>query len=116
MERNEASSLTAFGGFDMGLGMGINFTTTRGVHETVKTNTTATATASAVVGNNVVDRDLVAAARFDFLKKKRMPRFRRGTSGAAVRPFTSFTTPLPTTVSFFLFILIFLFIYLDLIM
>ncbi|KAK9052289.1 hypothetical protein SSX86_028918 [Deinandra increscens subsp. villosa] len=44
-----------------------------------------------------VDRDLVAAARFDFLKKKRMPRFRRG-APAAVR---SFAAPLPARVSSF---------------
>ncbi|KAI3717595.1 hypothetical protein L1987_69315 [Smallanthus sonchifolius] len=73
MERNEACGLRAFAGFEM----------------TIANKPLAPAPA--------VDRDLVAAARFDFLKKKRMPRFRRGAS-AAVRSFTSFATPLPATI------------------
>lgn len=98
MERNEACGLRAFGGFDIGLGMGVgmgmNFA---GVQDNdYKTNKPpATVTAA-----SAVDRDLVAAARFDFLKKKRMPRFRRSASAAAARSFrtfNSFATPLPAT-------------------
>ncbi|XP_076895649.1 B3 domain-containing transcription factor FUS3-like [Bidens hawaiensis] len=40
-----------------------------------------------------VGGDLAAAARFDILKKKRMPRFRRGALGtSAVRPFRPYNT------------------------
>ncbi|KAK9064698.1 hypothetical protein SSX86_016080 [Deinandra increscens subsp. villosa] len=80
MERNEAYGLTAFGGIHN--------------HSNYDANKSSAGSA--------VDRDLVAAARFDFLKKKRMPRFRRGASAAAVRsfrPFTSFATPIPATIT-----------------
>ncbi|XP_024975196.1 B3 domain-containing transcription factor FUS3-like isoform X2 [Cynara cardunculus var. scolymus] len=93
MERNEACALRAFAGFDIGLG--INF---GGVQDnTYKTKKPAAAAAAAATAT-ATDRDLVAAARFDFLKKKRMPRFRRGAS-AALRSFRPFTTPLSSTVS-----------------
>ncbi|KAI3503634.1 hypothetical protein L1887_32080 [Cichorium endivia] len=89
MERNEACGLRAFGGFEIGLGMGV------GINFTNKPTSATTATSAAVV-----DRDLVAAARFDFLKKKRMPRFRRGASAAvrSFRPFTSFASRLPASI------------------
>lgn len=91
MERNEACGLRAFGGFEIGLGMNFD--------NSYKTNKppAASATSAASV---VVDRDLVAAARFDFLKKKRMPRLRRGSSAAvrSFRPFTSFASPLPASI------------------
>ncbi|CAH1417538.1 unnamed protein product [Lactuca virosa] len=98
VERNEACGLRAFGGFEirLGMGVGINFA---GVQDTTyKTNnksSSSVADAAPAADPVAVDRDLVAAARFDFLKKKRMPRFRRGASAAAVRSFTSFSSPLP---------------------
>lgn len=93
MERNEACGLRAFAGFDIGLG--INFGGVQdNTYKTKKQPADPSATATAA---HVVDRDLVAAARFDFLKKKRMPRFRRGAS-AAVRSFRPFTTPLSSTI------------------
>lgn len=95
MERNEACGLRAFAGFDIGLGInfgGVQDNTYKTKKQPADPSATATATAA-----HVVDRDLVAAARFDFLKKKRMPRFRRGAS-AAVRSFRPFTTPLSSTI------------------
>ncbi|KAI7727849.1 hypothetical protein M8C21_013784 [Ambrosia artemisiifolia] len=119
MERNEATGLSAFGAFEMGLGMNIDNTYNKinnnnNINNNNKSvsSSVAAANASSLVSVSVssssatggggdatvVDRDLVAAARFDFLKKKRMPRFRRGTSAATTgrpfRPFASFATPL----------------------
>ncbi|KAI3513778.1 hypothetical protein L1887_11932 [Cichorium endivia] len=95
MEKNEACGFRAFGGFEIGLrmGVGINF---NGVQDnsSYKTKKPTSATTTSAV---VVDKDLVVAACFDFLKKKRMPRFRRGASAAvrSFRPFTSFANRLP---------------------
>ncbi|KAI3666064.1 hypothetical protein L6452_44702 [Arctium lappa] len=92
MERNEACGLRAFGGgFDIGLG--INFGGVQDNNNNYKTKKPVDPSSA----THVVDRDLVAAARFDFLKKKRMPRFRRGAS-AALRSFRPFTTPLSSTI------------------
>ncbi|KAL7611257.1 hypothetical protein Lser_V15G13389 [Lactuca serriola] len=102
VEGNEACGLRAFGGFEIGLrmGVGINFA---GVQDTTyKTDNKSSSSADVVAPAAdpvVVDRDLVAAARFDLLKKKRMPRFRRGTSAAAVRSFTSFPSFLPASIA-----------------
>lgn len=119
MERNEACGIRAFGGFDIGLGMGMGMgmgmgfgNDTVGVQEDTGFKSTSSKNVSVpvtVAAGNVpvsstsvgvdVDRDLVAAARFDFLKKKRMPRFRRGSSGVrSFRPFTSFPGPLSPNV------------------
>ncbi|KAL4568110.1 hypothetical protein LXL04_023711 [Taraxacum kok-saghyz] len=97
MERNEACSLRAFGGFEIGLGMGVGMKFAGVQDNSYKSKTNKPADPATAV---VVDRDLVAAARFDFLKKKRMPRFRRGASTAvrSFRPFTSFANPLPANI------------------
>ncbi|GJX63021.1 B3 DNA binding domain-containing protein [Tanacetum coccineum] len=107
MERNEA-----FGGFEIGLGMGMGMgmgigmgfgNDNVGVQEDSSYKSASGKNVPVTVsGSSVgvdVDRDLVAAARFDFLKKKRMPRFRRGGSGVrSFRPFTSFAGPLSPSI------------------
>ncbi|KAJ9564233.1 hypothetical protein OSB04_000199 [Centaurea solstitialis] len=83
MESNEACALRPFAAFDIGLG--INFQDS----SSNKPDHPPIAPPSA---------DLVAAARFDFLKKKRMPRFRRGAASPALRSFRPFTaTPLSSS-------------------
>ncbi|XP_022011601.1 B3 domain-containing transcription factor FUS3 isoform X2 [Helianthus annuus] len=101
MERNEACELSAFAAFDMGLEMNID-AAVHAVHDTTTYQPTLEhqqQVAPLVIGSGSgsASGDLVAAARFDFLKKKRMPRFRRSGGSAAAerlcRPFTSFSAP-----------------------
>ncbi|KAD7478729.1 hypothetical protein R6Q59_005509 [Mikania micrantha] len=81
MERNEACGFTAFGGFEIG------------INNNYKIN-------KPPPSGSAAGRDLVAAARFDFLKKKRMPRFRRSATAGVrhFRTFNSFATPLPSSI------------------
>ncbi|KAM0055646.1 putative transcription factor B3-Domain family [Helianthus debilis subsp. tardiflorus] len=102
MERNEACELSAFAAFDMG---GLEMNIGAAVHDTTTYQPTLEQhqqqqVAPLVIGSGSgsASGDLVAAARFDFLKKKRMPRFRRSGGSAAAaerlcRPFTSFAAP-----------------------
>ncbi|XP_071702461.1 B3 domain-containing transcription factor FUS3-like [Rutidosis leptorrhynchoides] len=113
MERNEACGLSAFGGcldIDMGMGMGIDFVgvdngdNNNNKNQSFYINNDVDVDVDDDDGkssNNVDEEgDLVAAAKIEFLKKKRMPRF-RGTSSDAVhrfRSFTPFVTPLRTSI------------------
>ncbi|XP_071692869.1 B3 domain-containing transcription factor FUS3-like [Rutidosis leptorrhynchoides] len=113
MEKNEAFGLSAFGDLDMGIkiemGMDMGFVGVKNVDKNESFNNNnnniiikkEASSSSVNVGCNE-ERDLVAAARFDFHKKKRTARdFRRGTSGTGVRSFsqlTPFVTPLPTSI------------------